>query len=281
MHGHVGHRFFHQFRNSHTNSSKWKIAKHDGIRFNFTQCEGAHFGRKLAKMLFFFIVAPIENYVDPMNYAIEKMLPGIYLSLSDVLIAHIQSNGEMLTAPGHPETTITNVVPVSYWIFVCFGSCSRSSMFQNLTPTPPHPPTNTQHTQTQTRKHTKKCLWTLILNDPFAPCTRIFVDQWCFRGMWYAFYLIELCDWGEGADVTLGRVIFQIKNPEAKHKFLAKNRSEWKWTIKMFFSPPHLGGIHEPWILAAILLMLHFDFLCRSLTTSASFAFCVGTHARC
>lgn len=56
--------------------------------------------------------APIENYVDPMNYAIEKMLPGIYLSLSDVLIAHIQSNGEMLTAPGHPETTITNVVPI-------------------------------------------------------------------------------------------------------------------------------------------------------------------------
>lgn len=56
--------------------------------------------------------APIGDFVDAMSYRVNELLPGSFLSLSDVLVAHVQSKGKALTAPGFPEVEITNVIPV-------------------------------------------------------------------------------------------------------------------------------------------------------------------------
>ena len=56
--------------------------------------------------------APIGNFVDPTTWRVDTILPGIYLSLSDILIAHLQGHGQSLFAPGHPDVVVTNVVPV-------------------------------------------------------------------------------------------------------------------------------------------------------------------------
>ncbi len=56
--------------------------------------------------------APIGNFVDPMTWRVDRILPGTHLSLSDILVAHVQSGGRALTAPGYPDVDVTNVIPV-------------------------------------------------------------------------------------------------------------------------------------------------------------------------
>lgn len=57
--------------------------------------------------------ASIGNFADPMCYRVDRMLTsGAFLSLSDILVAHVQSKGKALTAPGFPDVEITNVIPV-------------------------------------------------------------------------------------------------------------------------------------------------------------------------
>ena len=55
---------------------------------------------------------PIGNFVDPMTWRVDRILPGVYLSLSAVLVAHVQSGGKALHAPGHPDVDVTNVIPI-------------------------------------------------------------------------------------------------------------------------------------------------------------------------
>jgi hypothetical protein len=54
---------------------------------------------------------PIGDFPDPMTWRVENLYGGCYLSLSDLLIAHIQSGGKRLTVPGI-GAEITNVVPM-------------------------------------------------------------------------------------------------------------------------------------------------------------------------
>lgn len=55
--------------------------------------------------------APIGDYPDPMTWKIKDIVMSCHISLSDVLVAHIQSGGQPLKAPAS-EIEITNVIPV-------------------------------------------------------------------------------------------------------------------------------------------------------------------------
>jgi hypothetical protein len=53
----------------------------------------------------------IENVVDPMLYRVDALYPGTFLSLSDLLVHHVQSRGEVLRAPGFTDSEVRGVVP--------------------------------------------------------------------------------------------------------------------------------------------------------------------------
>jgi hypothetical protein len=58
--------------------------------------------------------SPISNAVDPMLFRVKEIFPGSFISLSDVLIHHLQSGGKPLHAPGFPAATspeISGVIP--------------------------------------------------------------------------------------------------------------------------------------------------------------------------
>ncbi|KAK9763028.1 hypothetical protein K7432_010677 [Basidiobolus ranarum] len=53
----------------------------------------------------------IGEYPDPMTFRLSNIMVGSFVSLSDVLVAHIQSNGQILRTPG-TNHEISNVIPV-------------------------------------------------------------------------------------------------------------------------------------------------------------------------
>lgn len=55
--------------------------------------------------------SPIGDYPDPMTWRITELHLGWYVSLSDVLTAYVQSNGDVFKTPA-TEKTIDNVIPV-------------------------------------------------------------------------------------------------------------------------------------------------------------------------
>jgi len=53
----------------------------------------------------------VGNYPDPMTYRLEKVYPGTYISMSDILMAYEVSNGENLTVIGNKNNEINTCIP--------------------------------------------------------------------------------------------------------------------------------------------------------------------------
>ncbi|XWV26343.1 hypothetical protein QJ857_gp0731 [Tupanvirus soda lake] len=59
--------------------------------------------------------AQIGDYPDAMCWRVNHIFPGCYLSVSDITMAHIQSNGQKLYPPGFehkPQNELTTVIPI-------------------------------------------------------------------------------------------------------------------------------------------------------------------------
>ena len=55
--------------------------------------------------------AQIGDYPDPMTFRINHIYPGCYISMSDIMMAYLQSGGKNLTPPGF-DLDITTVAPI-------------------------------------------------------------------------------------------------------------------------------------------------------------------------
>jgi len=53
----------------------------------------------------------VGNYPDPMTYRLEKIYPGTFISMSDILMAYEVSNGENLTVIGNKNDEICTCIP--------------------------------------------------------------------------------------------------------------------------------------------------------------------------
>lgn len=56
--------------------------------------------------------ATVGDYPDPMPWRVDNIYPGCYVSVSDIMMAHLQSGGKQLVPPGFPDNKITNVIPI-------------------------------------------------------------------------------------------------------------------------------------------------------------------------
>lgn len=57
---------------------------------------------------------PVGDFPDPMTWRVNKMYPGVFVSVSDLMTSKIQSGSpdSCLQVPGHDGSQITNVIPV-------------------------------------------------------------------------------------------------------------------------------------------------------------------------
>lgn len=55
---------------------------------------------------------PVGDYPDPMTWRLNDIYPGCYISLSDILMGHVQSGGQNVTVPGQPDKIINNIIPI-------------------------------------------------------------------------------------------------------------------------------------------------------------------------
>lgn len=57
---------------------------------------------------------PVGDFPDPMTWRVNRIYPGVFVSVSDLMVAKIQSRDpeSNLTVPGNEDAIITNVIPV-------------------------------------------------------------------------------------------------------------------------------------------------------------------------